>query len=266
MLSQTYIVAAFYLTILPMKSLRIVCIAFIVLLCVSSSTFAGNGALEKKIDTKVHELATRFADAEKTTRVLTKLVTRLEYIKPRVREQNQRIVTYYITSIQKALTPSSPDPLETVSYDIPNVDMQKVKQTRLDWYNTERKKYDLTAYTYDSKLDSTAQEWAETLTARYAGKNPNAQTVHQRTIGDGYYNYNKITQRFADRGVVATNVHSVTHSENVGWGYVSCKSDDCTQATIDAIKSTFDFFMSEKKANGPHYRSIVKKEFTRIGL
>lgn len=243
----------------------------------SCGVFAGNAALESRIDKKAHELATRFEDQTKTKRVLKNLVNRLGEVRPRVRSQHRWIVDYYIAAIQKELNAVSSAPaasVENVSYAIANVDMNKVKQTWLERYNAERRSKGLGSLVYDARLDATAQEWAQVLTARNAGRYPVVQTVHERNSGDGFYNYKKITQWFADRGVVAQNVGGTTHTENIGRGVVNCKSGDCTQAMINAIKTTFDFFMSEKAIyqknpnsySAAHYRSIIQPNFDRIGM
>jgi hypothetical protein len=41
---------------------------------------------------------------------------------------------------------------------------------------------------------------------------------------------------------------------------------DCTQVVLDAIETTWDFFMSEKKSKGSHYKAIVMQHFTQLGV
>jgi hypothetical protein len=35
---------------------------------------------------------------------------------------------------------------------------------------------------------------------------------------------------------------------------------------LDAIGTTWDFFMSEKKSKGSHYKAIVMEHFTQLGV
>jgi hypothetical protein len=55
-------------------------------------------------------------------------------------------------------------------------------------------------------------------------------------------------------------------SESVGRGYYNCKSTDCTESLITAVKTTRDFFMSEKSSNGSHYKAITMSHFTQMGI
>jgi hypothetical protein len=72
---------------------------------------------------------------------------------------------------------------------------------------------------------------------------------------------------FIARGVNPKIVSRAKHTENVGYGYYSCSQSDCTDTLIASIRSTYDFFMSEKgKAYDAHYRSIVQPNFSKIGL
>ncbi|MDR0369264.1 MAG: hypothetical protein LBH96_01685 [Candidatus Peribacteria bacterium] len=52
----------------------------------------------------------------------------------------------------------------------------------------------------------------------------------------------------------------------MGWGYYKCSSNDCTDTLIKQLKTTWDFFMSEKKSNGSHYRAITTSHFTQMGI
>ena len=62
-------------------------------------------------------------------------------------------------------------------------------------------------------------------------------------------------------------INRAKNTENVGYGYYSCNESDCTDELITSIRSTYDFFMSEKgKSYDAHYRSIVQPYFTKIGM
>lgn len=47
----------------------------------------------------------------------------------------------------------------------------------------------------------------------------------------------------------------------------SCKSTDCTDALIKAIRSTYDMYLREKnKKSRPHYNALINKNFRVMGL
>lgn len=144
--------------------------------------------------------------------------------------------------------------------ELGNIDIKKVKEYWLKKHNEERKNVGVEPYTWDDRLDVTAQEWANTNASW-------KDATHQRVKGDSYYNYDRIEKWFADRGVRFTNVNGKTFSESIWYGPYKCSSSDCTQALISSIDSTFDFFMSEKKKRSrPHYNGIVMKEFNVLGF
>ena len=141
------------------------------------------------------------------------------------------------------------------------VDMSRVRSTWLGWYNDTRWSLGIGSYSYDTRLDSTAHDWNIRF-SEWRGTNH-----HTRNPGDGYYNFAIIDQWFIARGVNPKIVNRAKHTENVGYGYYACSSSDCTDSLIRSIRTTFDFFMSEKeKAYDAHYRSIVQPNFSRIGL
>ena len=146
---------------------------------------------------------------------------------------------------------------------VDNVDLQKVRNTLLSRHNEERQIKKLPAYTYHSNLEKSAQIWARVL-------NDEARTsnTHVRKPGDGYYNYNSIMDRMEGMGnsFSTPGNGNPAFTESVGRGYYTCKSWDCTEALIAALKTTRDFFMSEKKSNGAHYRAITASQFTQMGF
>lgn len=149
----------------------------------------------------------------------------------------------------------------SVNTEIPWVDMDRVRSTWNSWYTDVRANLGLSGYTYDKRLDRTASDWNEVFAAG------NWLNHHRRSPTDSYYNYSKITDWFRARGVVGKLIGGATTTENVGYGYYRCSSSDCTDTLISSIRSTFDFFMSEKwKSYDAHYRSIVQPHFTKIGL
>jgi hypothetical protein len=131
------------------------------------------------------------------------------------------------------------------------------------WHNQERALCGVASYAYHSELEKSAQTWADKL--RTEGRTSN---THARNAGDGYYNYTSITNWFADLNIKFLNAGGgrASFSESVGWGYYNCTSSDCTEQLITALKTTRDFFMSEKSRNGEHYRAITMGHFTQMGM
>lgn len=148
----------------------------------------------------------------------------------------------------------------SLDLDDSRIDLGRVRDAWFGWINAARQKASLPAYVHEPQLDRTANDWARSMRDR-------GTLSHKRNPGDPYYDYWKINQWFADRGIIAKNVNHATHTENIGGGYLSCKETDCTDEMIDALRPTFDYFMSEKgKASHAHYDSIMQPYFTRIGF
>ncbi len=153
------------------------------------------------------------------------------------------------------------DTMYSVANTVDWVDMDRVRATWNSWYTSVRSNLGLGAYTFDPRLDTTAADWNTAFTAGHWLNH------HRRSPTDSYYNYSIITDWFKNRGVVGKLIWWATTTENVWYGYYRCTSSDCTDTLISSIRSTFDFFMSEKwKAYDAHYRSIVQPNFTKIGL
>lgn len=164
----------------------------------------------------------------------------------------------------------SATPCQLIGDDLDSrFDMQRVRNTWFGWINDARKKAGLSAYTENQQLDRTATDWAKTMRSR-------GVISHKRDPGDAYYNYAKITSWFADHGIVAKNIYRVTHTENIGGGYLQCTKTDCTDELIAAIRPTFDAYMREgsntetTSGNGTstraHYNSVMNKYFQEIGM
>ncbi len=151
----------------------------------------------------------------------------------------------------------SKDIISTIS----GVEMSRVQERWFGWYNTYRSSLGLSSYTYDSRLDTTAHDWNKVFSySRW-------QNHHTRSRGDGYYNFSVIDKWFIARGVNPKPINWSKHTENVGYGYYSCNEIDCTDELIGSIRSTFDFFMSEKwKSYDAHYRSIINPSFSKMGF
>lgn len=148
--------------------------------------------------------------------------------------------------------------MPAASYAAFSIDTGKVEKTWLDWTNTLRKEQWVAAYVSNAKLNATAYERSNLAKTR-------GYISHERTKGDWYYNYTKITKRFSDRNVTFKSIRGATYSESIWYGYVSCRSGDCTDALINAMKSTWTFFTGEKwKKSAPHYNALINPNFTMM--
>jgi len=146
--------------------------------------------------------------------------------------------------------------------DVPaNVDMAKVRETWLSWYNTARAQNGLSAYAYDESLNATASNWSF-----YSKKKGTID--HKRAGQKSYYDYKKVGQWFASKGITfSRGTGRSDYVENIGWDYYSCSKSDCTDELITAIKHTYNFFMGEKgKKYRAHYESIMNKGYKKIGM
>ncbi len=169
-----------------------------------------------------------------------------------------------ISSIQTPRQTPTPPQVISQPTNLPtpaNVDMSRVRSTWVGWYNSVRQWAWLGSYGYDTRLDVTAYDWnIEFAKEKW-------QNHHRRNTWDSYYSFSTIDQWFINRGINPKVINRAKHTENVWYGYYSCNSSDCTDALIRSIRSTFDFFMSEKgKSYDAHYRSIVQPYFTKIWL
>ncbi len=153
------------------------------------------------------------------------------------------------------ISPSSYQP------SVQNVDMGRIRDAWFSWYNNTRSDLGLGNYSYDPRLDVTAHDWNIEF-ARWKGQNH-----HRRNPSDSYYNFPIIDAWFTARGISPIVINRSKNTENVGYGYYACASSDCTESLITSVRSTFDFFMSEKgKSYDAHYRSIVNPYFTKMGF
>jgi len=146
------------------------------------------------------------------------------------------------------------------TYNIKNIDILKVKDTWLSWYNDVRKNIWVDPYIYDPKLESSALDWSKISKSRWG-------ISHKRDLSDSYYDYNKITSWFKDKWVVCKNIYRATNTENIWYWVFRCSDGECTDELIDGIRTTFDFYMWEKwTASDAHYKSVIHKHFTKMWL
>jgi uncharacterized protein YkwD len=140
------------------------------------------------------------------------------------------------------------------------VNMDTVRNRWLTWYNELRTADGLHPYTLNPQLNRTATLWAQAMRDK-------GQVTHKRFPNSDYYNYQEITDWYADLGVTFANVYRVTHSENIGAGFINCSQSDCTESIIQNIRPTLDAYMAEKgKVSDAHYSSVMNKYFNEIGL
>ncbi len=141
-----------------------------------------------------------------------------------------------------------------------DVNMDQVRDTWLSWNNQLRAEKGLAPYVLDENLNITAGNWAA-----YAAKRGSID--HKRYKGSPYYDYSAIEDWFSDKGVTFENLNRYTFTENIGWGPYSCAAKDCTGKLSNEIRSTFDFYLSEKnRKDKPHYNSLMNPSFQRIGI
>ncbi|MDR0282887.1 MAG: CAP domain-containing protein [Candidatus Peribacteria bacterium] len=102
---------------------------------------------------------------------------------------------------------------------VENVDVQKVRNTLLSRHNEERQTKKLSAYTYHSNLEKSAQIWARVLNEEARTSN-----THARKPGDGYYNYNSIMEWMEEIGNSFSTLGNgnPAFTESVGRGYYNC--------------------------------------------
>lgn len=221
---------------------------------------------QQQIEQKLNTISAKYTDDKKLVQDLINLKSRLWILKRKYSTAGQQKIDIIIQIInikiyEVGLISSK------VDYGFTNIDMTKVKSTRISRYNYTRKNLGLSSLSYHPNLDYSAQARADSLNARYGTLSPNFNDIHKRNLSDSYYDYTKIESRMVNHWVIAKNVNRVTFTENVWYGYIKCpKLWDCTQQAIDWIKTTFDFFIAEKKTNGAHYKSIINKEFKYIGM
>lgn len=146
--------------------------------------------------------------------------------------------------------------------NIPWVNIDEVRTYWLWLINAERSSIWLANYSYDSSLDTTAQIWSNLAKSRwYIDHKVNSPS-------DSYYDYWKKATWMTNNGVTCENISRITFSESIGWQTYSCSAgNDCTASLKKAVKSTFDFYMSEKWTSyDPHYRAIAQPLFETMWL
>jgi len=193
-------------------------------------------------------------------------------LRNRTNEEQYKLYTSikeYIKTQIVALNPiASPSVSFSSGMNIPKVDLEKLRQTRLQLHNIEREKKWLTPYRYNTLLEWTATTWANHL-----ANSKKTTWLHKRKNTDPIYSYDSIKQWFLDQWIGFATKEQHGHAlftENLSYWVYTCKKTDCTEDIIKAIKGTGkswrSFFMSEKwKTYKPHYNAIVG-DFSFVGL
>jgi len=143
---------------------------------------------------------------------------------------------------------------------IAKVDLQEVQRVWLGWLNNARAEEGLAPLRMNRQLIRSAWIWSDDARAK-------GTLTHKRTAQAAYYDYKMIGNWFSDLGLEFATKNGSAYVENIGWGYFKCKKADCTGDMIASVRTTFDFFMSEKgKAYAPHYKSIVNPSYEEVGM
>ncbi len=147
------------------------------------------------------------------------------------------------------------------STDIPaNIDLETIADTWLTWTNQTRAGQGLPAYTWNDQLTRTATVWAVYNKDR-------GYMNHKRPGTTAYYDYTAIENWFENLGLTFKNDGGYTYTENIGYGPYYCEEDDCTTDLLEAIRYTYDYFISEQGSSySPHWNSIVASRFKEIGF
>ncbi|MDD3262689.1 MAG: CAP domain-containing protein [Candidatus Absconditabacteria bacterium] len=188
-------------------------------------------------------------------------IQKLTIIDQRVRDA---LITYLNAKIEQLQTVSKNKGLGKID----NIDQEKIREIRLKLHNDERATKDLTPYTYNIDLEQTATSRAQHLSQL-------GYSTHERESTDNGYTYYSIRDRFGDQGIIfpAEKNRASNFTENIVYRLnYNCNSSDCTNYLISKIKGEvgtkygFQFFMSEKTYNGPHYRGIMGTQYTQMGV
>jgi len=147
------------------------------------------------------------------------------------------------------------------STDVPtSINLQTVEDTWLGWMNETRAAHGLAAYTMNDQLIRTATTWSE-----YSKSN--GSMSHKRPGTTAYYDYYAIQDWFENLGLTFANDGGYTFTENIGHGPYSCSAADCTAELLEAIRYTYDYYLSEEgDSYAPHWNSLVSTHFQEVGF
>lgn len=132
----------------------------------------------------------------------------------------------------------------------------------LNLHNNERKKRNLSNYSYDQRLNNTAIEWSYT---NYDNKSMD----HKRDSFDSWYDYNKIENWFQERWVHCKVQWRTTTSESIWKHWFYCTDWECSDELKTSLKEIFDIYMAEETMSYPanaHYKAIVSPHISKMWL
>jgi len=152
--------------------------------------------------------------------------------------------------------------LPHISDNLWNINEQKVREAILSWHNQERKSLWYNTYRYNLDL-----EWSATLWANILADSGKTSNLHLRNIGDGYYNYDSMLNRFSNLWINFPKSiwWGASFSESIWYNTYKCSKSDCTEDLISAIKKTRTWLiMKEKTSMWSHYKAVIMKHFTQM--
>lgn len=186
----------------------------------------------------------------------------LNVFKYELNEEWGKSFQWVVSSNSEFSTKSSTLSLPHLSDNLPNIDVQKVRNAILSWHNEERASLWRSAYKYSLDL-----EWSATTRANNLAISGKTKNLHARTASDWYYNYNSMTNWFSNLWITFWNTPkwAAAFSETVWRNVYKCNKSDCTDELITAIKKTWTWLIiKEKASNGSHYKAAVMKHFTQM--
>lgn len=140
------------------------------------------------------------------------------------------------------------------------IDVAVLQSTRLGRVNELRESRGRHALVLHPLLHKTAADRSETMRHKWIAD-------HKRFAWSAYYSYGELEARFADRGVEFVNVSRATFTENIGRSTFRCSQEDCTQTAIDAMRTTFNFYLREEGTkNDAHRRTMIHPLFQIVWL
>ncbi len=136
-----------------------------------------------------------------------------------------------------------------------NIDMNKVRNTWLEWHNKVRTENGVEPMTLQDGLNYSATIWAKSNLA-------SGNISHKR--GEGV----KIQDWFKETGITfSTDYEKIEIGENLGLKTYACSEADCTDEVIQEIEAVFNAFMAEQDAlNSEHFQNIVSDKHLQLGL
>lgn len=171
----------------------------------------------------------------------------------RIATQRNDLATVKVASLSTEVC----TPLRLEEYE--GVDIAKVRDTWLAWYNAERAKVGAQPLELDGDLIYTARAWSERAADR--------GTIDHKRENNTYYDYFAIRRWFASFGLTFPSRGGSTFGESIAWNVYPRCTGDCTDSLTSAIRSSFNFFVGEKgRAYSPHYDMMVNPSYKYMGV